>query len=167
MDEAQNDVKNAAKVEARVKALGEENNLPKVAIDKYREAFEIFDPEGDGALSEEAIGKVVEAVNQTIPPDEFEIMWFESMADDSTDFDFACFLQFMLALQLRDKGVTPHKLRGLMSQNSPTSPGPFSLGPFRSLLTFFCIQSFIRSLCMQVHHPILEPIFRYYHPRIS
>merc|ERR1711988_647956 len=62
-------------------------------------------------------------MGQKIPPEEFELMWLEAMAEDSTDFDFACFLQFMLALQLRDKGVTTHLMAGLGNANDSFSPG--------------------------------------------
>ena len=70
-------------------------NLTESQIAEFREAFSLFDRDGDGTVDTKELGTVMRSLGQNPTQTELEDMVREVDADGSGDIDFSEFLQMM------------------------------------------------------------------------
>ncbi|XP_062203323.1 uncharacterized protein LOC133905527 [Phragmites australis] len=81
-----------------------ELQLSKEQIDEFREAFSLFDKDGDGTITTKELGTVMRSLGQSPTEAELQDMVDEVDADGSGAIDFHEFLT-LLARKMRDAGA--------------------------------------------------------------
>ncbi|XP_062197463.1 uncharacterized protein LOC133900370 [Phragmites australis] len=81
-----------------------EQQLSKEQIDEFREAFSLFDKDGDGTITTKELGTVMRSLGQSPTEAELQDMVDEVDADGSGAIDFHEFLT-LLARKMRDAGA--------------------------------------------------------------
>ena len=70
--------------------------LEEKTIDEYREIFNIFDETGDGTISNDEIGKVMEGLGERLEPEEIDALIAEIDYDNDGEVDFDEFVCLMV-----------------------------------------------------------------------
>ncbi|KAK3139255.1 hypothetical protein QOZ80_5AG0380290 [Eleusine coracana subsp. coracana] len=81
-----------------------EQTLTKEQIEEFREAFSLFDKDGDGTITSKEFGTVMRSLGQSPTEAELQEMVAEVDADGSGAIDFHEFL-VLLARKMRDAGA--------------------------------------------------------------
>lgn len=71
------------------------DNLSEEQIDEFKQAFVYFDIDGDGNISNEELGVVMNSLGQNLTMDELRDMILEIDEDSNGKIDFYEFLQLM------------------------------------------------------------------------
>ncbi|RCV36700.1 hypothetical protein SEVIR_8G003000v4 [Setaria viridis] len=88
-----------------------EQQLSKQQIEEFREAFSLFDKDGDGTITSKELGTVMRSLGQSPSEEELQDMVKEVDADGSGAIDFQEFLT-LLARQMREaNGADEDELR--------------------------------------------------------
>ncbi|PUZ62844.1 hypothetical protein GQ55_3G019400 [Panicum hallii var. hallii] len=88
-----------------------EQQLSKQQIEEFREAFSLFDKDGDGTITTKELGTVMGSLGQSPTEEELQEMVKEVDADGSGAIDFQEFLT-LLARQMRESsGADEEELR--------------------------------------------------------
>ncbi|RCV36347.1 hypothetical protein SEVIR_7G321500v4 [Setaria viridis] len=88
-----------------------EQQLSKQQIEEFREAFSLFDKDGDGTITSKELGTVMRSLGQSPSEEELQEMVKEVDADGSGAIDFQEFLT-LLARQMREaNGADEEELR--------------------------------------------------------
>lgn len=96
MDDATKDQNEQMELEARVKAISEDEKLSTATVDLYRRAFALLDLDKGGTIEEEELRVGLEAIGKTVTDDELAEMMKEVDEDESGEIDFAEFVEFMV-----------------------------------------------------------------------
>ena len=70
--------------------------LEEKTIDEYREIFNIFDETGDGTISNDEIGKVMEGLGERLEPEDIDALIAEIDYDNDGEVDFDEFVCLMV-----------------------------------------------------------------------
>ncbi|XP_053668272.1 calmodulin [Anopheles marshallii] len=94
-------VKDAAKREGQFEDPGEADQLTEEQIAEFKEAFSLFDKDGDGTITTKELGTVMRSLGQNPTEAELQDMINEVDADGNGTIDFPEFLT-MMARKMKD-----------------------------------------------------------------
>ncbi|WVZ54614.1 hypothetical protein U9M48_005384 [Paspalum notatum var. saurae] len=88
-----------------------EQHLSKQQIEEFREAFSLFDKDGDGTITSKELGTVMRSLGQSPTEEELKEMVEEVDSDGSGAIDFQEFLTLLARMMREASGADEDELR--------------------------------------------------------